>query len=390
MPLLRLLATTFLCCLSLLADAQTPTRIMPLGDSITYGSGAPGGYRNRLYQILTAAGYTVDFVGTQTNNPVATLPDSDHEGHSGWRIDQLDTNIAAWFSAIASPDVILLHIGTNDFGQNLDTPNAINRLDALITKMATLKPDARIIVTNIMVRGEPYNTTIQAQFNPYVQAKVDAQAALGRHVTFLDMRSAVPLSDMPDQLHPGQAGYDKMANAWLPAIRAVLEVGPPAMSRATGSADLGHVAITFNKPVADSSAALGNYAIGGGLSVSAAVLDSTKRIVTLTTSLQTIGTNYTITANGVTDLTTPTPLSMTPDSTIAFFPARVRATSPTCRNPPATRSPTRSMCRLLRTGKPTPCRTPWTTETASGRSRASPIIGSSSSRTATCSFCGRR
>jgi len=47
-----------------------PLRIMPLGDSITYGSnndGVGGGYRYPLYVALTNAGYTVDYVGTQTS-----------------------------------------------------------------------------------------------------------------------------------------------------------------------------------------------------------------------------------------------------------------------------------------------------------------------------------
>ena len=324
-PLLALLGALFL---PLAAAAQTPpVRIMPLGDSITYGASVAGGYRNKLYQTLTAAGYSVDFVGTQTGNGVGTLPDSDHEGHSGWIIGQLDSNIAGWFGAIADPDVILLHIGTNDFGQNLDTPNAINRLDALITKIATLRPYAHIIVTNLMERGEPYNTTIQAQFNPYVQARVNAQAALGRRVTFLDMRSAVPLAEMPDQLHPGQAGYDHMADAWLPAIQAIIgtqgDGTAPAIVRAVGNADRTHVAITFSKPVANSAATVGNFALSGGLAVAAAVLDASKRTVTLTTSLQTLAASYTATVNGVVDRTAGA-LALPANSTVNFNGATPR------------------------------------------------------------------
>ncbi len=325
MTIRRLFFSLFLLCLALSAEGQNqPIRIMPLGDSITFGSSVPGGYRNRLYQLLTTAGYNIDFVGLQTGNGVATLPDSDHQGIGGWRIDQVDSDVSKWFGVVANPDVILLHIGTNDFGQNFDTPNAINRFDALITKLATLLPNAHLIVTNLMLRGEPQNTTIQAQFNPYVQARVDAQAAMGRHVTFLDMRAAVPLSDMPDQLHPGQAGYDKMANAWFPAIQDVLTDGPPEISRAVGSADRQHVAITFNKPVADSASSLQNYAIDGGLTLSAASLDATKRVVTLTTSPQTIAVKYTITVNGISDLTTPDPQPIAPNSTVSFYPFRPR------------------------------------------------------------------
>ena len=323
-PLLALLGALLF---PLVAAAQTPpVRIMPLGDSITYGS-LPGGYRNKLYQMLAAAGYNVDFVGTQTVNGVATLPDSDHEGHSGWTIGQLDANIAGWFGAIADPDVILLHIGTNDFGLGVDTPNAINRLDALITKMATLRPFAHIIVTNLMERNEPQNTAIQAQFNPYVQARVNAQAALGRRVTFLDMRAAVPLAEMPDQLHPGQAGYDHMADAWLPAIQAIIGLqgdgAVPAMVRAVGNADRTHVAITFSKPVANSAATAGNFALSGGLTVAAAVLDASKRTVTLTTSQQTLAASYTATVNGVVDRTAGA-LALPANSTVSFNGATPR------------------------------------------------------------------
>ena len=307
--------------------APGSVRIMPLGDSITQGAGAPGGYRNKLYQSLSAAGYAVDFVGNQSDNPAASLPDSDHEGHGGWIISPIDQSIAGFFNSIADPDVILLHIGTNDFGSNNDPTHAIDRLDSLITKMATLRPYAHIIVTNLMERGEPYNTTIQAQFNPYVQARVDAQAALGRRVTFLDMRSAVPLAEMPDQLHPGQAGYDHMADAWLPAIQAVVGTEgdslPPGITRAQGLADLTHVTITFSKPVADVTATAGNFALSGGLTVSAAALDPSKHIVTLTTSTQTNAMSYTATVNGVFDRTNLA-LPLAADSTVTFTGATAR------------------------------------------------------------------
>lgn len=327
LPVVCLLLALF----ATVALAQTPPiRIMPMGDSITFGSGGTaesGGYRGTLYTLLNNAGYNVDFVGTQTGNS-ANLLDRDHQGIGGWRIDQLDANVAGWFNAIADPDVILLHIGTNDFGQGVDTANAINRLDALITKMATLRPYAHIIVTNLMERGEPQNAAIQAQFNPFVQDVVTAQAGLGRRVTFLDMRSAVPLADMPDNLHPNQTGYNKMAAAWLPAIQAVMspegDAAPPAISRARGLADRTHVEVTFTKPVADAAANPANFTISGGVTVSAAQLDASKRIVTLTTSTQTLGTTYQVTVNGVQDRITPTANTIAPNSTANFLAARPR------------------------------------------------------------------
>src|SRR5436305_15244721 len=77
------------------AESNGGVRVMPLGDSITDGITVPGAYRIGLWQRLVAGGYTVDFVGSLSNGP-ASLGDHDHEGHSGWRIDQIDANSVTW------------------------------------------------------------------------------------------------------------------------------------------------------------------------------------------------------------------------------------------------------------------------------------------------------
>lgn len=206
---------------------ERPLRILPLGDSITHGVGGVeglGGYRGKLKAMLSAKGYDVDFIG---NEVVFShlIPDPQHQGHSGWRIDQIAASLPGWLANIESPDVVLLHIGTNDFGQGYQITTALNRLDALIGQIAALKPNARIIVTNLMEREEPKNTEIQTYFNPSVQAVVNSHASAGRKVSFLNMRAAVPLSDMPDLLHPNQTGFHKMAGAWFGAITSLFE--PP-------------------------------------------------------------------------------------------------------------------------------------------------------------------
>ena len=65
------------------------TKIMPVGDSITYGvNGTNAGYRGYLYAGLTAAGNSTNnfqLVGTTNGNP-GSLPTSpvDQTGHDGW------------------------------------------------------------------------------------------------------------------------------------------------------------------------------------------------------------------------------------------------------------------------------------------------------------------
>ncbi|MFF4136515.1 ricin-type beta-trefoil lectin domain protein [Streptomyces mirabilis] len=94
--------------------AATPTglRLMPLGDSITWGVGSPSGhsYRGFLRNQLSTEGHALDFVGSGRGG---TMSDPDNEGCSGWRIDQI-TGIADSVLARYRPNVVTLEIGTND------------------------------------------------------------------------------------------------------------------------------------------------------------------------------------------------------------------------------------------------------------------------------------
>ena len=199
--------------------------VYPVGDSITWGATVAGGYRSPLYQKLTAAGYDVDMVGSTTSFSDQVLRDAGeehHDGHGGWTILQIDQQIERWLQLFEVPDVILIHIGTNDFGSGNSNTNAINQLDNLMTKIALATPTSHMIVTNLLERDGSANTYIQTEFNPFIIDKIFRQLSLGRKVSFLDMRAAVPLSDMPDGLHPNLDGLTKMADAYFGAIQNVV------------------------------------------------------------------------------------------------------------------------------------------------------------------------
>ena len=144
------------------AAADNPVlRIMPLGDSITHGSQSVrgNGYRAPLYVALTNLGYNVDYVGTQTDNYSKEDPflaDSDHEGHSGWKIENASNGIydfiPEFFSQIDDPHVILLHIGTNDTGDGEPAfrSEATNRLVRLLDRIHECQPSAKVVVTTLM------------------------------------------------------------------------------------------------------------------------------------------------------------------------------------------------------------------------------------------------
>jgi lysophospholipase L1-like esterase len=191
------------------------SKVMPLGDSITDGLVVPGGYRIKLWRNIMNNGLTVDFVGSQSNGP-AELGDKNHEGHSGWRIDQIDTNINGWMDTY-KPKLVLLHIGTNDIGQNYNLSSAPTRLSALIDKIcAKLPAGGKLYVAKLVpLNGQDTNiNNFNAQIPGIVQSKVNS----GKPVYMVDM-SVVTKADLADGVHPNQTGYDKMADVWFSAIR---------------------------------------------------------------------------------------------------------------------------------------------------------------------------
>ncbi len=127
-------------------DATPPVRpavlrIMPFGDSITVGAGsrAGDGYRARLHRDLTAAGLRVNFVGSRSSGPG---PDPDHEGHSGWTMAQLSARADRWLRR-ARPDVVLLHVGTNDLRTDRSADRAPQRLARLLFQIGLRRQDRR-------------------------------------------------------------------------------------------------------------------------------------------------------------------------------------------------------------------------------------------------------
>ncbi|KOV83186.1 GDSL-type esterase/lipase family protein [Nocardia sp. NRRL S-836] len=237
-------------------DVQAdPVRVMPLGDSITQG-GSIGGYRLDLGARLRAAGRNVDFVGSLADGP-SSMPDRNHEGHPGWTIAQVDANVVNWLRTY-TPRTILLHIGTNDMYSS-DPAGAPRRLSALVDKITAQAPSAEVFVSTIIpIRfADPTVRGYNAAIVPLLRAK----AAAGKRVHVVDMYSAVPISDLPDGIHPNAAGYSKMAAVWFNALSAVPgSIGEPqqpgggsctATAQVTGHWDGGFQAeVTVANPTA--------------------------------------------------------------------------------------------------------------------------------------------
>ena len=213
------------------AESNGGVRVMPLGDSITEGTQVPGGYRIGLWQRMAAGGYTVDLVGSQFNGP-SNLGDHDHEGHPGWRIDQITANINGWLAS-TTPRTVLLHIGTNDVLQNYNLSGAPGRLSTLIDRITTAVPAADVFVATIIPLSNAGQESNARTFNAAIPGIVQSKVNAGRRVHLVDMHSAVTTADLIDGIHPTATGYDKMAAAWYSALQSV--PGSIGSSGGTGS-----------------------------------------------------------------------------------------------------------------------------------------------------------
>ena len=191
--------------------------VLPLGDSITMGADSTTGcgYRCPLEQLLVQSGQSVHWVGTQRD-----ATGHAHEGHSGWRIDQLADNARAW-AALTRPRVVLVHGGTNDDGQNATGAEMLARMSRLLDEIAAGCPGTVVIVAKIQLTT--YNTALQQQQQVIFNAGLDALAAgkaPGLRVRTVNMAAAGV--QMPGGIHPNDVGYATMAQVWAPALLAAL------------------------------------------------------------------------------------------------------------------------------------------------------------------------
>lgn len=197
-----------------------PCRVMPLGDSITDGYNVPGGYRILLEDLAVADGHAIDFVGAQSNGP-SDLADHDHEGHSGWRTDQIQRILSPRLAAY-TPDVVPLHIGTNDIGQNYRIGSAPTRVGRIVDTITAANPDALVIVADIIpIDSATYDARI-VRFNAALDAQIASRQAAGAHVLGVDMHAVVGTADLADGVHPTSTGYDLMAEAWYDVLEPYL------------------------------------------------------------------------------------------------------------------------------------------------------------------------
>jgi lysophospholipase L1-like esterase len=212
----------------------SPCRIMPLGDSITFGfipnSGqSNGGYRVELFRQAVLDDRNITFVGTNPRgangpNEVEGQPfPRDNEGISGDTIPGVAGRVDAALAA-TQPDIVLLHIGTNHLYGGLPA-NIPGQLADLLDQITETAPDALVVVAQITPLTGPNNGV--EEYNATIPAMVEERVDEGKHLMLLDIFTPFSASGslaqrLPDSVHPDVEGYAVMGRTWYEAIESFL------------------------------------------------------------------------------------------------------------------------------------------------------------------------
>jgi len=114
----------------------------------------------------------------------------------------------AELSIPSQPNLVLLHVGTNDAVQSIDINNAGSRVGTLIDRLFDAIPGVTIVASTLLPNGNPTTQANIAIYNSQIPGIVQARQAGGQHITYVDFSSSYfSLSDI------GSDGYDSKAHA---------------------------------------------------------------------------------------------------------------------------------------------------------------------------------
>ena len=199
---------------------------MPLGDSITQGQRVEVGYRRGLWLRLQQAGYDVDFVGSM-HEPFMGVGihdyDQDHEGHWGWTADRVLTNLAAW-AQVANPDIVLLHLGTNDMAADQSLAETVQELRDIIAILRRQNARVTVLMAQLIPGGHPKLYDAIVRLNARLADELETFQAPGSPVILVDQFTGFDYRvDTFDGLHPNATGAAKMVERWYAALTPVLK-----------------------------------------------------------------------------------------------------------------------------------------------------------------------
>ncbi|MEO0840817.1 MAG: GDSL-type esterase/lipase family protein, partial [Cyanobacteria bacterium J06643_5] len=220
---------------------QDTIKIVTLGDSITQAENGQNSYRKELWEQLNSAGYNVDFVGSENRNKDGNNFedgnfDPDHEGHWGWRIDEIingrggEGNLSDWLTSY-TPDVALIHLGTNDAIQNNSAISSVEELNQVIDILRQDNSNITIFLSQLIPTGNSGTNSRIDDLNDRIPGIVADKNQANSPIILVDQSAGFNANtDTYDGVHPNDAGEAKMAQKWFDALKNYfddVDVNPP-------------------------------------------------------------------------------------------------------------------------------------------------------------------
>lgn len=204
-------------------DIKRPIKLMPLGDSITHASKTTGNYRCILWNMLEDLG-EFEFVGSMqglVHGGQGQDCDIDHEGHAGWTADQLLEHITG-NSIRYSPDIVLLHLGTNDLAADQTEGSTAYEISKIIGELRAQNQSLVVFVAGIIPNYLQVNQFRTIELNRRLYNMANSLTTVKNPVIFVDQFTGFTEADMVDRLHPNNKGAEKLAHNWFIALKNYL------------------------------------------------------------------------------------------------------------------------------------------------------------------------
>ncbi|CAO2648236.1 Nn.00g075030.m01.CDS01 [Neocucurbitaria sp. VM-36] len=209
-----------------LAERQSTVKIMALGDSIT---GSPGCWRAYLWQKLQQAGIkNTDFVGTLAAQGCGFQYDGENEGHGGFlAVNIADQNqLPGWLSS-TKPDIVMMHLGTNDVWNNRSPAEITTAFSKLVDQMRASKSSMKILVAKIIPMNPPNCAECGVRvvaLNGALDSWAAAKNSSSSPITVVDAWTGFDTASMTgDGVHPNDAGNKKLAETWYPPLASAIK-----------------------------------------------------------------------------------------------------------------------------------------------------------------------
>ena len=133
-------------------------------------------------------------------------------------MNQLDVYASNWMR-LYQPDIVLLHIGSNDLDKGATSADLIQRMTKLLGDIYAGKPDTYVVMATIIPSNHG-NKEAWSTYNAAIPG-VAAQFSGSHKIIIVNMANALSEGDLLDGLHQNQGGYNKMAYTWYPTVSMI-------------------------------------------------------------------------------------------------------------------------------------------------------------------------